>query len=78
MRTCIIDAVAEANGNKPGREHMTPGTQADDELERMLAAADPAVETSLETLRVSEEHYFAAVRHEGNQQPTTFSSSTEA
>lgn len=56
---------------------MTPGSQADDELKEMLAGAEPAVETSLDILRVSEEHYFAAVHQEGNRQPTTYSSSAE-
>lgn len=57
---------------------MTPGELADAELQEILASTDPAVESSLETLRVSEEHYFAAVHLEGNPVPTTFSASTEA
>lgn len=69
--------MAEGKRSKLGRESMTPGSQADDELKEMLAGAEPAVETSLDILRVSEEHYFAAVHQEGNRQPTTYSSSAE-
>jgi hypothetical protein len=68
--------MAEKEG-KPNRAAMTPGKQADKELQQILEAADPAVETSLEVLRVSEEHYFAAVHQEGNPVPATFSSSSE-
>lgn len=68
--------MVEAQG--PSRESLTPGKQADAELEKMLAASDPTLESSLEVLRVSEEHYFAAVHQEGNPVPTAFSASTEA
>lgn len=73
----MIECVAEANGKKPSRESATPGIRADDELKEMLAAADPAVEASLDSLSVSEEHYFAAVHQEGNRMPTAISSSAE-
>jgi hypothetical protein len=67
----------EPKGKKSRRKSLTPGKRADEELQGILAAVDPAVESSLEILRVSEEHYFAAVHQEGNPVPTTFSSSTE-
>jgi hypothetical protein len=73
----MIGCVVETNGKKSLRESTTPGTQADDELREMLAAADPAVEASLDSLSLSEEHYFAAVHQEGNRVPTAISSSAE-
>jgi len=73
----MIAEMVETKGNKSRPESITPGKQADKELKAMLAETDPAVEASLEVLRVSEEHYFAAVQHEGNRHPTTFSSSAE-
>lgn len=70
--------MAKVSGEKPSQKLSSLGDQADAELEKMLAGVDPAVESSLEVLRVSEEHYFAAVHQEGNPLPTAFSSSTEA
>jgi hypothetical protein len=72
---CMITCVAEVKGKK---RSLTPGERADAQLQEILATTDPAVESSLEILRVSEEHYFAAVHQEGNPVPTTFSASTEA
>lgn len=70
--------MVEAKRPKLSRAPEATGAQADGELKEMLATADPVVETSLEILHASEEHYFAAVHQEGNRQPTTFSSSAEA
>lgn len=72
-----MDHMAGAKRKSGNRASMTPGDQAESDLEKMLEAADPAAEAALETLRVSEEHYFAAVHQEGNPVPTTYSSSTE-
>ena len=66
----------ERNTKQP-KGTMTPGGQADKELQQLLDSVDPSVEAALETVRISEEHYFAAVHQEGNPVPTTFSSSTE-
>ncbi len=74
----MIGRMAESKGNGTDREFVTPGKRADAELQEMLAAINPAVESSLEILRISEEHYFAAVHQEGNSVPTMFSASTEA
>jgi hypothetical protein len=73
----MIVGMANTKGGTVRRESITPGEQADRELKKMLAETDPLIEDSLKVLRVSEEHYFAAVQHEGNRQPTTFSSSAE-
>jgi hypothetical protein len=69
-------AVAEASGKRTST--VVQGTEAENELEEMLAAADPALESSLDLLSVSEEHYFAAVHQENTGLPTTVSSSAEA
>ncbi len=69
--------MAEAKEKRRAQASVTPGEEAEKELQGILDATDPAVETTLETLRVSEEHYFAAVHQEGNAVPTTYSSSTE-
>lgn len=73
----MIACVAEAAKRKPSRRSTSTGAKAEDKLKELLASADPVVDSSLDRLSISEEHYFAAVHQEGNRLPTAISSSAE-
>lgn len=74
----MIRPVAGGNDKKRvDAESPVQRNEAEDALEEMLAAADPALESSLDLLSVSEEHYFAAVHQESSGLPTAISSSAE-
>lgn len=69
--------VAKAARRKTGRRSTSTGAEAEDKLKELLAGADPVVDSSLDRLSISEEHYFAAVHQEGSRLPTAISSSAE-